>query len=136
WQISNTDFSFSGLKTAVYYHLKEHDTSKQDVAASFQRAVNDTLVYKTLDCARERNINTICVGGGVAANGPLRESFRKRAEGNVNVHFPSLELCTDNAGMIAYRAQHVDARADFTLNAQPSLSVFSPKSNKQEELTV
>ena len=126
WRVDNYDFSFSGLKTAVYYYLKENpEADKADVAASFQQAVNDCLVHKALAAAREYKIPTICVGGGVAANQNLRDNFNRQAEKKgIKVFFPSLQWCTDNAAMIGLRAPGIDEEAPLTLNAKPNLSVL------------
>jgi len=137
WRSDTLDFSFSGLKTAVYYHLKEFpDSDPADIAASFQRAVNDTLAFKALKAAEEQEIPRICLGGGVAANGALRETFQQSPEAeDYQFHFPSLALCTDNAAMIGHRARNVHDRADLRLNAQPNLSTFSPREPGQEGIT-
>lgn len=129
WSLEDYDFSFSGIKTAVYYHLRDHDDAEAaDVAVSFQQAVNDVLVFKTLTAAEEFDHDRIVLGGGVAANGNLRDIFREKAdEKNCDVYFPSLEYCTDNAAMIGYRAQFVEERADLDLNAQPRLADFTEK---------
>ena len=97
------DFSFSGLKTAVVHYVRKHpDTSVPDVAASFQAAVVDVLVEKLFAAAREIGADTVVVGGGVAANSALRDRLRAIAEkGETRVVLPSLDLCTDNAAMVA-----------------------------------
>ena len=101
------DFSYSGLKTAVlnYCHTKEQrgeDLNKADVAASFQSAALDILVQKTVEGARERGVKTVTAGGGVVANGYLREKL-KAACGNAGLKLilPEKRHCTDNAAMIA-----------------------------------
>ena len=123
---SRFDFSFSGLKTAVRYTLcgpGRQDFSsidvpaKQaaDIAASFQEAVVDCLVGKTFLAAERFGIASVCVGGGVAANGRLRERLAEEAERrDVRLYIAPLELCTDNAvmGAIAVeklRAGHTDS---------------------------
>jgi N6-L-threonylcarbamoyladenine synthase len=101
------DFSMSGLKTAVLRYLRteqaaERDVSLPDVAASFQEAIVDVQVSKTIAAAKERGVDTVLLGGGVVANTRLRR--RMTEEGNsegLRVLYPSLELCTDNAAMIA-----------------------------------
>jgi N6-L-threonylcarbamoyladenine synthase len=137
WSMEDFDFSFSGVKTAVFYYLRDHETvSPADVAASFQQAVNDVLVHKTIEASRDLDCERIAVGGGVAANGPLRACFRERAEKEGrSVYFPSVEYCTDNAAMIGYRAQYVDERADLSLNGQPRLSDFTNKTAAGEKIT-
>lgn len=98
------DFSFSGLKTAVLREVhKLQETSKplpvNDLAASFQAAVVDVLLTKTLKAARQFNVTEIVVAGGVSANKALREAFLNQQE--FPVHIPPLTLCTDNAAMVA-----------------------------------
>jgi N6-L-threonylcarbamoyladenine synthase len=97
------DFSFSGLKTAVVHYVRKHpEVETPDVAASFQAAVVDVLVEKLLAAAREHQITTVVVGGGVAANSALRSRLLDIAEkGEVRIVLPGLGLCTDNAAMVA-----------------------------------
>lgn len=106
------DFSFSGVKTAVYYHVKKHgghegfDTAK--VAYAFQESVVEVLVEKSLLACRERGAKTLLVGGGVAANSALRERMlREAARWKIDVHFPPMPLCLDNAAMIAGLGFHL-----------------------------
>ncbi len=102
----NFDFSFSGVKTAVLYHVQKHKNDKDFSAAkvvyAFQESVVDTLVDKALLACSKSGIKTLLVGGGVAANSALRRKLTERAplEG-VEVHFPPMALCLDNAAMIA-----------------------------------
>ncbi len=114
------DFSFSGLKTAVYYHLRGtsrgrgplRELSAQErasVAASFQEAACEIMVNTTLNACRVHNIHAVAVAGGVACNRRLRDLFKARAaEQNppVEVFFPPPVLCTDNAAMNAGLAYH------------------------------
>lgn len=101
------DFSYSGLKTAVlnYCHTKEQRgeaLNKADVAASFQSAALDILVQKTVEAARERGIKTVTAGGGVVANGYLRETLKAACDrAGLNLILPEKRHCTDNAAMIA-----------------------------------
>lgn len=97
------DFSFSGLKTAVIRHVRaEPDTPVADVAASFQAAVVDVLVAKALRAAEDLGVPTLAVGGGVAANGPLRAEVEAAgAAAGLHVSLPSRAMCTDNAAMVA-----------------------------------
>jgi N6-L-threonylcarbamoyladenine synthase len=101
------DFSLSGLKTAVIRHVRREraegrEPKPEDVAASFQEAVVDVQVQKTVRAARETGTRRILLGGGVVANTRLRELIvpAAAAEG-FDVLYPSLELCTDNGAMIA-----------------------------------
>ena len=99
------DFSFSGLKTAVMLTIQSEQKKglnkkiKANIAASFQRAVIDTLVAKTINVAKIENINRIVIAGGVGANLLLRHELEYHFDGEI--HFPKVELCTDNGVMIA-----------------------------------
>ncbi len=101
------NFSYSGLKTAVinYCHTKDQKTesySKADVACSFQCAAVDVLVEKTVSAALEKGVDTVTAGGGVAANGYLRESLQAACDKNgLRLVLPEKRYCTDNAAMIA-----------------------------------
>ncbi len=99
------DFSFSGIKTAVAMFLRSEgaaDVSREDLAASFQESVVDMLIRPTLAAARELDLSTIVLTGGVAANSRLRARLTEEAaaEGR-QVYAPALKYCTDNAAMIA-----------------------------------
>ena len=104
------DFSFSGLKTAVRYHLEAHPDHAHgqkaaDVAASFQAAVVDALCAKTLRAAEDLQIRTIALAGGVSANSKLRENLTRRGNSaGLRVLVPPIRYCTDNAAMIAAAA--------------------------------
>ncbi len=94
------DFSFSGLKTALYKLVETGQvTSANDAAASFQEAVVKVLVTRTIATAEEYGVNQILLAGGVAANSRLRE--RMRQDSPIPVLIPPLSLCTDNAAIIA-----------------------------------
>lgn len=120
------DFSYSGLKTAVlnYCHNREQrgeSYSRADVAASFQSAACGVLVSRAVAAAREKGCDTVAAGGGVIANGYLRELLAKRCgEAGLRLVLPEKKFCTDNAAMIAaeglvqYRAGNF---APLTLNA-------------------
>lgn len=101
------DFSFSGLKTSVLYHLKGRPAPKgralADLCASFQEAVAETLVDKLLSAAKRFKARDVAIGGGVAANSRLRALLIERAQdAGVRVLLPSRAFCTDNAAMIAH----------------------------------
>ncbi|WP_428055523.1 tRNA (adenosine(37)-N6)-threonylcarbamoyltransferase complex transferase subunit TsaD [Candidatus Avelusimicrobium alvi] len=100
------EFSFSGIKTAVSYYLRDHkDFSIPDVCASFEEAMVETLVTKTLLAAKKYKVRHIAVGGGVAANTLLRERMQsKAAVAGIEVHFVERKLSSDNAAMIALAA--------------------------------
>jgi len=145
------DFSFSGLKTAVLYHVREHPEYREEIqkreeamaqghrkleellplcsketlglVSEFQNAVVRDLVERTMAAAEECDVETILVSGGVAANSQLRTRFAERAKGR-KVFFPSRALSTDNAAMIAAAAyaRFVRGRfADDGLNAMASM---------------
>ena len=104
WLEGTWNFSFSGLKTAVLRETKRLEAEGRpipvaDMAASFQAAVVDVLLHKTLMAAREFGAKEILVAGGVSANRALREAFLGQSEFPVNI--PPLSLCTDNAAMVA-----------------------------------
>jgi N6-L-threonylcarbamoyladenine synthase len=99
------DFSFSGLKTAVMLKVRECETagtldeSRADIAASFQRAVVESLIGRTLKAAADRSAERLVVAGGVGANRLLRQELTRRFPGRV--FYPKLRFCTDNGAMIA-----------------------------------
>jgi N6-L-threonylcarbamoyladenine synthase len=100
WLKGTNDFSFSGIKTALWRLVEEGKISSQaDAAASFQEAVIDVLVTKTVAVAKELRVNQILLAGGVASNELLRQWLVKNSP--LPVLIPPLVLCTDNAAMIA-----------------------------------
>ncbi|BBO89361.1 tRNA (adenosine(37)-N6)-threonylcarbamoyltransferase complex transferase subunit TsaD [Desulfosarcina ovata] len=105
------DFSFSGIKSAVMRHLQLHpDPSpgdQADIAAGFQAAVVDVLTFKIIHAAKAKGCAHLAVVGGVAANRGLREAVtRDAAADGIRVHIPSIELCGDNAAMVAAVGYH------------------------------
>jgi N6-L-threonylcarbamoyladenine synthase len=110
------DFSFSGLKTAVARWVEAREASGEpvpvaDVAASFQEAVCDILTRKAMDAAVSNDIDTIMIGGGVAANSRLRALAEARAaERGIRVRVPRPGLCTDNGAMVAALGSELVAR--------------------------
>jgi N6-L-threonylcarbamoyladenine synthase len=132
---SRLEFSFSGLKTAVRYHITgtgKQDWSavelphaeKCDIAASFEQAVVDCLVGKSMRALRNTGLQRLCVGGGVAANQVFRTQLGEACQtSGVELHFAPRELCTDNAVMGALAWERID-RGDFDtleLDVQPGL---------------
>jgi N6-L-threonylcarbamoyladenine synthase len=123
------DFSFSGLKTAVVNMFKDSVARREalplaDIAASFQEAIVDVLVAKTMRAAAEKGVTAVGVTGGVSANSRLRQVFEEtcRKKG-IDVFFPKLSLCTDNAAMIAaagYARMVLGERSDLRLNVFPN----------------
>jgi N6-L-threonylcarbamoyladenine synthase len=127
------DFSFSGLKTAVRNHIalfKSKDKgidptlNIRDVAASFQAAVVDTLVEKTMLAAAGTGVNKIVVAGGVAANSSLRSRMQQEADKrSMTLYLPGMDLCIDNAAMIAltgYLHHRRGETSSLDLNPRPS----------------
>ena len=111
------DFSFSGLKTALYYRLRELGAAgpqaraleprrRADLAASFQEAICEILVEKALAAARLTGLKAISIGGGVACNARLRQMFAERSGDDLQIFFPPPELCADNAAMAAGLGWH------------------------------
>ena len=132
----NFDFSFSGLKTAVLYEAKKQKKiSNQyinDMAASFQQATIDVLVYKTIKAAKEYKVKNVILSGGVAANKELRNQMQETVEkklDNVNFQMPEIKLCTDNAAMICatafFRKKLIPDQGWFSINANSNLKLFT-----------
>lgn len=130
----NYDFSFSGLKSAFINKVhnaeqKGEELNREDLATSFQQAVVDVLVTKTIRAAKEYNVKQIILAGGVAANSGLRAGLSAAVETeltDVPLIIPSLSLCGDNAAMIGAAAfldkdQYKDT--NLALNAQPGLTL-------------
>lgn len=126
------DFSFSGLKSAVlnYLHHAEQlgeEINRADVAASFQAAVVDVLVDKTLQAAKEYGIDKVALAGGVASNSALRAGMEVACKkAGKKLYFPSPIYCTDNAAMIgaaAYYEYKKGVRHGLDLNAVPNLKI-------------
>jgi N6-L-threonylcarbamoyladenine synthase len=104
------DFSFSGIKTSVLYFLRKNFGENKstiplnDISASFQKAVVNSLVEKTMIAAKNFRIKNIAVSGGVSANSKLRSEFNKYKDKGYNIYFPEKQYSTDNAAMIGYTA--------------------------------
>jgi N6-L-threonylcarbamoyladenine synthase len=107
-RVAGLDFSFAGLKTALLYTLRDlgDDPPRADLAASYQDAIVRALVERCQRALEQTGLTRLALGGGVAANGPLRERARTLADA---VHVPPMALCTDNAAMIASAARYVRA---------------------------
>lgn len=126
------DFSFSGVKSAVLNYvnsckMKGEEINEADIAASFQKSVVDVLTTKAINLAKEKKIDKIALAGGVAANSGLRTAMNKACQANnINLYYPNLGLCTDNAAMIGAAAYYEflsGRREDMKLNAVPNLAL-------------
>jgi len=126
------EFSFSGIKTAVWHFLKSRAESEilaqqEDIAASFQEAIIDMLVRPTVKAAAMNGVPRIVLSGGVAANSRLRAKMSDEANAaGMEVFFPAPKYCTDNAAMIALAGYHWlrrGRRDDFRLNADADLTL-------------
>ena len=101
------EFSFSGLKTSLLYFMEKKDKSVilADVAASYQKAILDVLVYKLATAVKRKDVRTCVIAGGVAANNELRSMVKKTIGDEISVLYPESALCTDNAAMVAYLSE-------------------------------
>jgi len=131
------DFSFSGLKTAVARWVEAREASGEpvpvaDVAASFQEAVTDVLVRKAILACQENGVDTLVIGGGVAANSRLRAMAQTRCEAvGISVRVPRPGLCTDNGAMVAALGAEMVARGrtpgllDFPADSSMPITLVS-----------
>jgi N6-L-threonylcarbamoyladenine synthase len=130
---SRHDFSFSGLKTAVARHVEALERAgtpvpRADVAASFQEAVADVLTRKAIRAATDVGVDTLMIGGGVAANSRLREMAETRcAAAGIRLRVPRRGLCTDNGAMVAALGAHLVAAgapaSSLQIAAEPAMAV-------------
>ena len=115
----NLDFSFSGLKTAVFYALKDvkviNEQMKANIAASFQDAVADTLLIKSKKALEETKQNELVIGGGVASNKYIRKKLVEGLKDN-KIYFPPLERCTDNGAMVAFAGSFYLSNSNHAIN--------------------
>lgn len=124
------NFSFSGIKTALLYHVKNHADSEgklpaellKDTVASYQEAVVDVLVKKTLSAAKEFGAKTIVVAGGVACNSVLRTRFEELTPRGVHLRLAERKYCTDNAAMVGGLGWHYHRRGAYST---PDIDAFA-----------
>ncbi|MFP4020637.1 MAG: tRNA (adenosine(37)-N6)-threonylcarbamoyltransferase complex transferase subunit TsaD [Halanaerobium sp.] len=126
------NFSFSGLKTAVMNYVNNekqrgNEVNIKDLAASFQEAVVDSLASNLIQAVEEYDVESVVLSGGVAANQRLREVITEKLKKyDLDLYYPSLELCTDNAAMIGAVAYYQYLEHDFaplSISAEPSLKL-------------
>ncbi len=126
------DFSFSGLKSAVLNYINKakmqnQEFNRADLAASFQKAVVDTLTQKAIRAAKEHHIDKLAIAGGVASNSTLRKAMEEACVAeNIRFYHPSPIFCTDNGAMIgvaAYYEYIKGTRSGWDLNAVPNLQL-------------
>jgi len=126
------NFSFSGLKTSVMNYVNNenqrgNEIDKNDLAASFQEAVVDSLASNLIKAVKEYQVQSVVLSGGVAANQRLREVIGQRlAKHKLKLYYPPLELCTDNAAMIGAVAYYQYLDRDFaplSISADPALKL-------------
>ena len=127
------NFSFSGLKSAVInlchkYKQNNEEISSKDLACSFQNVVIEALTSKTMKALKDYNIKNLLLAGGVSANNGIREEFKKLCQENgINLSYPSLKYCTDNATMVgaaAYFLYQNKVLSDLDLNASSSAELI------------
>jgi N6-L-threonylcarbamoyladenine synthase len=121
-QIPGLDFSFSGLKTAILYFLRDHtatdprfiEANLPDICASIQGRIISILLGKFRKAARQTDVTDLCIAGGVSANSGLRKAFMDLgASEGWRTFIPPLEYCTDNAAMIAITGHYKYLAGDF-----------------------
>ena len=129
------DFSFSGLKTSVLNYVRNNPTTDKNIikniVASFQAAVVDVLCEKMLRAVKKTKHNNLVLAGGVAANSKLREKMENISkENNINLFYPPLEYCTDNAAMVAAAGvlyYNNNWFSNLNINAVPNLKINESK---------
>ncbi|MBX6380872.1 MAG: tRNA (adenosine(37)-N6)-threonylcarbamoyltransferase complex transferase subunit TsaD [Thermoflavifilum aggregans] len=129
-QVEGYDYSFSGLKTAILYFLREQtekdssfiENNLADICASVQQTIIDILMQKLIKAAEDTGIREVCIAGGVSANKGLRKALQDEADRRGwHAYTPAFQYCTDNAGMIGYMAYHQYLAGQFAgLDIVPS----------------
>lgn len=119
------NFSFSGVKTSLAYYIKKNPHFPlEDLCASYQEAIIEVLVEKTLRAARAMKVRAVAASGGVSCNSRLREFLKQRCDGaSLALHMAPAHLCTDNAGMIAALAFHRVKSGSAVIDIAPNLKL-------------
>ena len=125
--IDNLDFSFSGIKTAVInLNHNQPNINKADLCASFEKCVTEMLLENTKKAINQTGIKTLAIGGGVSANSYIRKELLKLEQEGIKVYMPDIQLCADNAAMIASSGYYnfiAGKRDELNLNAVPNLKL-------------
>ena len=125
--VPDLDFSFSGIKTSIInLHHKDPNINVKDVATSFQNAAKKILYDKTLKALVQTGYKEVVVAGGVSANSHIREYFKQLEKNGIKVYFPPMELCTDNAAMVALQGYYnlqENIVENLDMNAVPNLKI-------------
>lgn len=126
--LDGLNFSFSGIKTAVInINHNKKDIKKEDLCASFQETVTKMLIENTKEAVEQNGLKKVALAGGVSANSYIRDKFLELGkELDIEIYFPELKLCTDNAAMIATAGYYnflEGKEADLSLNAKPNLKI-------------
>ncbi len=130
-QKNNYDFSFSGLKTSLLYFLQKNERTEEnvaDIAASYQKTIVDTLIFKLRIAIKKYDAKNIVVAGGVSGNSRLRSEIKYKFK-HLNVSIPSLQYCTDNAAMIGVGVNLLKDRwkdnwnKDYTIEAHSNMRI-------------
>ena len=138
------DFSFSGLKTALLYYIREQEAGlveqhRADIAASYQSAIVRQLVEKTMRCAEAEGVRRVAIAGGVAANSALRVALVRESERRgLQAVVPPLALCTDNAAMVGLAADHLPEKtwpSYLDIDADAAHGLLKGPASGKENLT-
>ena len=125
--LDGMDFSFSGIKTAIInMHHKNPNVNRANLCMSFEKDVTEILLENTIKAAKSLNITKIALAGGVSANSFIRQEFLKLQNKGYKIYYPELNLCTDNAAMIASAGyyNYISGKiSDMYLNAIPNLKI-------------